>query len=335
MLSFAGSAQRRAEGKFPSLSINRNGTIVEAHQPSAISTKMYYQVGTLNRNDVNFVEEREIVGSGKYPKVAITDTDRVIEVHEGTYSRRVYYNVGPLNHQRVQWQHRPTCLSPGRFPAVAVHGNRVVVTHDKAHFQYSTFYHVGIINEGGTAIDWGEKLQLFEVSRITKTTVAINEEFAVAAGRGWSTSHIVCRLGRFPNGDARYIDWLNEISLDHIGIYPKICLDDGGCAILVWQSSFFRHLIEGQIKQNGEQWMMEWQERRNYDYGNHPAIAITPINGQVVEEHETNLGSTLHIHVGRYADQRQEPQAERQQQQEQPARPGDEGQPGGEMEHAA
>ena len=300
MLSFAGSAPRRAEGHFPSLSINRHGTIVEVHQPSTISTKMYYQVGTLNRNDVNFYEERQIAGSGKCPKVAITDTNQVIEVHEAVYVRRIYYNIGTLNNQRVQWQHRAEYLSPGRFPAIAVHGNRVVVTHDKAHFQYSTYYHVGRINEAGTAIDWGEKLTLFEQSVVTRTTVAINEEFAVVAGRGWS--RIVCRLGRFPNGEARHIDWFNKIVLDYAGVHPAVCLDDGGCAIMVWQSSVFRHLTyaEGEIKQSGERWVLEWQESRDYDYGYHPAIAITPIDGQVVEEHETNFGHTLHLHVGRF-----------------------------------
>ena len=83
MLTFAGSAPRRARGSFPSVCINSNGVIVEAHQPSSSSTTMYYQVGTINRADVNFYEERAIVGSGKHPNVAINDNNQVIEVHEG------------------------------------------------------------------------------------------------------------------------------------------------------------------------------------------------------------------------------------------------------------
>ena len=300
MLSFAGSAPRRAQGKFPSLSINRDGMIVEVHQHSTTSTTMYYQVGTLNRNDVNFYEERQIVEHGKFPKVSINDDNHVVEVHEAVLTRRIFYNVGPLNNQRGQWQRRPILLSPGRFPAVAVHGNRVVITHDRAYFRYSTYYHVGIINAEGTAIEWGNKLPLFDTSGITKTTVTVNEEFAVAAGRGWF--HIVCRVGRFPDKEARNIQWFNETPLDYIGICPTICLDGGGCVIMVWHSSLLRHLTyaEGEIKQNGEQRVVEWQESRNYDYGHHPTIAITPNNGQVVEEHETNFGHTLHLHIGRY-----------------------------------
>ena len=335
MLTLAGSAPRRARGNFPSVSINCNGMIVEAHQPSSSSTTMYYQTGTIDRDDVNFYEERVIVGSGKYPNVAISDNNRVIEVHEGAWrrTRQVYYNVGPLENQRVQWQHRPMHLSPGRFPAVAVRGNRVVITHDRALFRYSTFYHVGTINEGGTAIEWGEKRALFEESAITRTAVAINDDFAIVVGSGWF--RIACRVGRFPNREARNINWFNEISLDdHVGICPKICLDDGGCTIMVWYSRFLKQLTytEGEIKQNGEQWVVEWLQSRNYDNGTRPAIAITPNNGKVVEEHETNFGSTLHIHVGRYDRQLERgqngglveaPQALHQ----------DEEQPGGEMEH--
>ena len=91
---------------------------------------------------------------------------------------------------------------------------------------------------------------------------------------------------------------------------------------------------EGEIKQNGEQWAVEWQQSRNYDNGIRPAIAITPNNGQVIEEHETNFGSTLHVHVGRYdrqlgslvSDQRLAPWPNE-------TTP-DEEQPGGQMEHA-
>ena len=325
MLALAGSAPRRTRGKFPSMSINRNGTIVEAHQPSSVSTTMYYQVGTINRADVNFYEERAIVGSGKYPNVAINDSNQVVEVHEGvrTHTRKVYYNIGPLENQRVQWQCQSILLCPGRFPAVAVRGNRVIITHDKALLPFSTYYHVGTINEGGTAIEWGEKRALFEGAAMSHTAVAMNDEFAIAIGTGFS--HIACRVGRFPNGAAHNIDWFNAIILDNnVGICPKICLDDAGYTIMVWHSRFLRQLTytEGEIKQNGEQWAVEWQQSRNYDNGTRPAIAITPNNGQVIEEHQTNFVSTLHIHVGRYDRQREEHQPDHEN--------ANGGQPGGE-----
>ena len=339
MLTFAGSAPRRARGKFPSVSINRRGTIVEAHQPSSVSTTMYYQVGTINRDDVNFYEERAIVGSGKYPNVAINDNNQVVEVHEGT-PRQILYNVGPLKNQRVQWQCQSIRLCPGMFPALAVCNNRAVITHDKALGRFSTYYHVGTINEGGTAINWGQKLPLFEGSTISHTAVAINNGSIVAVGRGYF--HIVCRIDRFRDGEPRNIDWSHETFLgNNVGICPKICLNDDGRTIMVWHSRFLKQLTytEGEIKQNGEQWVVEWQQSRNYDHGTRPAIAINSNNGDVVEEHETNVGSTLHIHIGRYDRQLERQQdgglvGNNQLQALQQQLPGEEAQPRGELEHA-
>ena len=325
MLTLSGSVQRRAHGKFPSLSINRNGIIVEAHQPSVSSTKMYYQIGTLNENDVNFQEERLIVGRGKFPKVAINDDNHVIEVHEGVVTRRIYYNVGPLNNQRVKWQYKQELISPGRFPAVAVHDNRVVVTHDRAYFRYSSYYHIGTINEGGTAIEWGEKRRLFAESGVTETSITTNEDFAIAAGRGWF--HIVCIVGRFQDDGAR-IEWIDEVSFNCIGYCPAVCLNDDGYTIMVWQSFFLRQLsyADGRIIQNEQPVMVEWQEGRNYDFGYNPTITLSPNNNQIVEEHETNIGRTLHLHAGRLIARGPRRQQDPEQRPHEPA--GDE-QPGG------
>ena len=45
--------------------------------------------------------------------------------------------------------------------------------------------------------------------------------------------------------------------------------------------------------------MVEWQESRHYDFGYNPTIALSQNNGQVLEEHETNIGHTLHLHTCR------------------------------------
>jgi hypothetical protein len=99
---------------------------------------------------------------------------------------------------------------------------------------------VPLLHEGGTEIKWGEKRALFE-GLISNTAVAINDEFAVAVGRGYF--RIACRVGRFPDREACSIEWFNEISLDDgVGICPKICLDDAGCTIMVWNSRFLKQL---------------------------------------------------------------------------------------------
>ena len=128
-----------------------------------------------------------------------------------------------------------------------------MITYNRAYtIRYTSYYRTGTINQGGTAIEWGEQRQLFAGSGVTETSIAINDDCAVAAGRGWT--HIVCVVGRFQDDGAR-IEWINETPLDYIGYCPTICLDDDGYTVMVWQSLSLRHLhySEGTIRQNDQQ----------------------------------------------------------------------------------
>lgn len=67
----------------------------------------------------------------------------------------------------------------------------------------------------------------------------------------------------------------------------------------------FRHLFysEGMINQNAQQLTAQWEEQKEYDYGCNPTIALSPVDGILVEEHETNFAiahAYLHLHVGRF-----------------------------------
>ena len=327
MLTLAGSVRRQAQGMFPTICMNRNGIILEAHQPSYASQTMYYQVGTLRKNDVNFTERRPLVGSGKFPKVAINDDNLVVEVHEAVFTRDIYFNFGVLDDQRVEWQNKisATYLAPGRFPNVAVRGRRVIVTHDRARFLYQSYYRIGTINERGTTIGWSNQMPLFPQSGISETSVSLNDEFAVAVGHGWS--RILCIVGRIQDNGAD-IEWTNEIEFDCNGYWPSVCLDNADRTIMVWQSLFGRRLgyAEGTIVQDDQQLMINWEERRNYDYGCNPTVTLAPHNGQVVEEHETNFGRSLHIHVGKL----HEPQQDQDELRQDDAGEGEEDQPGNE-----
>ena len=300
MLRLSGSVRRRphTHGKFPSVAINDNGTVVEVHQPFIISSDMYYQIGAINGDEVDFSEERR-VDAGRFPKVAINNDNCVVEVHEGKYRRRIHYNIGVLNNQRtrINWKPKPESICWGRFPAVAMSGNRVVVTNDIAIGWYSTCYRIGTINARQTAIDWGEKQKLFD-SGVTETSIAINENNAVAAGRSWW--RIVYRVGQFRDGA---IHWYNQINYTVLGYCPTISLTHHGDVVMVWQSFNFRQLsyAVGRVDVQAQEASIGWRNGRNYDSGYNPSIAISPNTNQVLEEHETNHSKfrcTLHYHTG-------------------------------------
>ena len=187
MLKLSGSIIRCPPyGKFPSVSINNDGTIVEVYQPHILSNEIYYKVGELNGEEINMNEEgSRHLDYGRYPKVAINNENRVVEVHEGRLNRYVYYHVGEIDvhNKTIFWYACVRDLSWGRSPAVAVHGNRVVVTHDCAYGSYTSYYYFGIFTVGGHGIEWREKkVKLFKTYGAAETSVAINEQNIVVAG---------------------------------------------------------------------------------------------------------------------------------------------------------
>ena len=310
-LKFSGSFQRQSNGKFPSVSINDNCNkpcIVEVHQPSMVSNEIHYQVGTIDRkhkDEVVWYEERQL-DHGRFPKVAINsycNSATVVEVHEGTLFRRIYCRVGALNGQYIDWEAKSKPICSGRLPAVAVHENRVVLTFDSAYLMYTTHYCMGevIINPQDKTINWEViKGDLFS-SGATETSVAMNGEYVVAGGRGWFS--IIYQLGRVQRdgGDA-HIEWINELSYDHIGYCPTICLDNDGYVIMVWQSMTLRQLLyaTGRLVIQSNPPSIKWQTAANYDFGYNPTIAISARNGRVLEEHESNFAPrhcTLHYHT--------------------------------------
>ena len=187
--------------------------------------------------------------------------------------------------------------------AVAVHGDRVVVTYDCASVfgSYTSYYYIGNFTTDRTGIQWEPKnAKLFGA---TETSVAVNEQNIVVAGRGWKS--IMCCVGQF-HGNA--IEFNREIPLNHVGYCPTVCLDDDGYIIMVWQSTTLRKLnyVIANIP-DPERPSITWPQHdsmvyiRSYDYGYNPTIAISPVGGHVIEEHETNFSlhrCRIHYHTG-------------------------------------
>ena len=325
MLRLSGSIlhPHNPHGKFPSVSINNNGAIVEVYQPNILSSEICYNVGQLNGEEINISEQSLFLGNGRYPKVAINNENHVVEVHEGRVHRYIYYHIGTIdaNNKAVDWHGHvhvhPLC--EGRFPAVAMHGDRVVVTYDHAYGSYTTYYCVGNFTADGNDIEWGERNhKIFESYGAAETSVAINEHNIVVAGRGWF--NIICRVGRF-QGNA--IVLTTEIPFSHKGYCPMVCLDNDGYIVMLWQSFTLRKLnyATGKIP-NPQQPTIEWPHARHvplrrYDYGYNPTIAISPDGTKVLEEHETNYAPyrcSLYYHTGTLEKPQLQAQAAQQEQ---------------------
>ena len=335
MLRLSGAIERHPRGKFPSLSVNNNGVVVEVHQPSTLSGTIYCQVGHIKQDEVVFREERE-AGIGKYPKVAVYD-NYVVKVHEGEILRKIYFDFGRLDDDFcIAWK-TPISDSPricnGRLPAVAVYGNRAVITYDSAYIGWNTYYRIGIIDEQGESIKWGEENKLFQ-SGATETSVALNQDYVISAGRGWGKIRYI--IGRI-NEDGAAIEKLYEVKCDAIhGYRPSLCMDNEGYIVMMWQSSG-RELLyvngELNVRQNPLCVRINWGNIRSHGLGYNSAISLSTNNNYIVEEHETNTKLSLDLfYCTGELQKRQVAAMNRDDQREQ--RVDDEGRPAGENEHA-
>ena len=290
------------------MAVNSNRVVVEMHQPSAVSGTIYCQVGQLNRDKVVYREENE-AGVGKYPKVAIYN-DCVVKVHEGRMLRHIHYDFGRLDDMlcivwKTQISNSPRICS-GRLPAVAVHGNIAVITYDSA-IGYNTYYRIGTIDEQGESVNWSEEHKLFRFGA-TETSVALNQQYVVSAGRGYTKiRYLIGRIveqnrpqiegnGHQNRRNDHRIESLLEVKYNHIGYHPSICMNNEGYIIMMWQSRSRRlSYVNGQVivRQDPHPPVIKWDDVRNHGFGYKSVIALSADNNHVVEEHETNAPMNL------------------------------------------
>ena len=332
MLKLFGSSRRHHPGKFPSVSINNNGTVVEVYQSYSLrySDTIYYKVGQLDGEGTDMTctlseGTPKFLDNGRYPRVAINNENHVVEVHEGNGLRKMYYCVGEINESNssIKWHSRVPCyLCWGKYPAVALCGDRVVVTYDRAFGSYTSYYCIGKFTADGKDVQWAaESHELF--SGATETSVTMNERNIVIIGRGWTS--IVCRVGRF-QGSA--IEFTAEIPFNYLGYSPAVCLDDGGYIILVWATTLRKlNYITTNIP-NPECPSITWPKNdsiKNYSSGRYPTIAISPDGTKVFEEHETNITPYLYYRTGAlkkpHVQHQLQGPAHQQEQVEQPPQP--------------
>lgn len=292
---------------------NDHRLIVEVHQPLGRSI-LRYAVGRISDNlSVRWQGANEL-GSGTYAHVALNDQNTVIEVHErSSFSRKVCYRVGVLNPETdvIDWDEDGTELGWGRYPAVALSNEDIVVVVYESAFPgtYRTFYRIGRIvtnTDGGRKRigTWTPERRLFH-ERVNELSLAMNQNGCiVAAGR--RRSHQIClsvgNLLRVEDTDTYSINWSAAQTHPHsVGCHPAVSIDEHGYVVLVQQTFLGRQLFYQVGKVNQDQTEIRLGDRRNYDTGCNPTIALCN-DHKFVEEHETNFsfphGNRLFYHVG-------------------------------------
>ncbi|UUC44950.1 hypothetical protein [Flavobacterium cerinum] len=151
-----GESTPYSEGFHPSIALNNKNIVVEVHETSNIVTNsMYYKVGTLKDDSIEWWGKDEKYDSGVQPNVAINDYGVIVEVHKSQSYDKLYYRVGKLNGQSIKWGPSRN-YEKGIKPAVAITNAGLVVEVHQSEGHPKLYYRVGRID--GDSINWSNSI---------------------------------------------------------------------------------------------------------------------------------------------------------------------------------
>lgn len=183
MLRFSGSIACQARGRNPCISINNRGIVIELHQPSAQSSIMYYQIGEIRADEVEFHAEKQLC-KGKHPKVAENENVVVVVFEANTLWSNVSYAIGRLTGDvlHIDWKKvrgletSADIIGRGKLPAIAIHNDRCVIAYEKVNGTgVHTYYQIGNIDGERLLINWRQPMQLFTTG-VCETSIAIMKD---------------------------------------------------------------------------------------------------------------------------------------------------------------
>ena len=315
-LRLSGITRRAENGRYPTISVNNDGTVVEMHQRGWANLYLYYSVGFLDSkasNDINWGPDISLNDRGDHPRISINDNGDVVEVHQSEGPRRsMWYRVGKVDAttKTIDWALGKSKYAgaAGRYTAVALSNEgKVVIVYQRAYFGTQTYYRIGNLNSEDHSITFiCDSAQLFNVrDSVSELSLAINGEgILIAAGRG-SGHNLLYKVGQLivTNKGKSEITWQNERSADMDSNYPSVALDNEGHVISVQQSKRFRRItyIVGKIEFEGNKLNLRvtWScDKKEYKHGCVPVIAISNDGQRIVEEHEENYRRKLFYCIG-------------------------------------
>ena len=136
-----GTSQSFDTGLHSSVTVNRAGTVVEAHNGSSAVTdqNLYFTVGRANfsTKTLTWAQSGSKHGTGSYPSIGLNDSDRLVELHHDSGEHdRIYFTVGTVLSDTIEWKAHVGGRrdahpgDPGTDVAVAISSFALLETHN-------------------------------------------------------------------------------------------------------------------------------------------------------------------------------------------------------------
>lgn len=135
-----------AKGVQPTVTINRNGDVVEVYQ-SDENDELYYRVGKMNLlNNQIIWGALNVFSQGVTPSVSTTIHGMTIVVFQSSCCNKLYYQVGQISDLEIKWGvcHK---YQDGSNPKVTLFKDRKVLLTHVSHEKPGIWHLTGYLNE--------------------------------------------------------------------------------------------------------------------------------------------------------------------------------------------
>jgi hypothetical protein len=235
-------------GMTPHVAANNHRVVVEVHKNEATGRTLYYTVGRLTDDRVDWGQPRRTFeyATGISPSVALDDTGVVVEVHEAQYYDDLWYRLGKVQGNTVEWKGGMK-IGRGVSPGVAMNNASVVV---EVHGSSSTAiaYRVGHIV--GTKIVWGRNLQ---ITGGRNPSVALTDDGTVIITFEYGNKNLIRWTGTVKGKE---IEWSGEPLKFDDGVRSSVAASSPKMSVEVHEGEFLATLwFSTSLFTNRASWM--------------------------------------------------------------------------------
>ncbi|OEH93762.1 hypothetical protein [Bacillus solimangrovi] len=272
-------------GQYPAVAVTDDGMVIEVHENEVSGGNLYYNLGQIVDDEVEWLRTGVKYDTGQNPTVAVTNSGKVIEIHENEVTGgSLYYNVGTIDGDRINWTKNGTYYDSGQNPSITVAGDGTIIEiHENEFTGGNLYYSLGKVD--GNKINWftkGKKYDTGHYPSVTATNGTIVEMHEASGNLYYNVGTL--------NGSR--IDWTSSGTFYDTGHYPDVTVTQDGKIFEVHEGDDRFYYNIGQLNGKKITWS-KWNGSKSVgtplDFGSQPSVQFSPTN-EVVVVNESDSG---------------------------------------------
>ena len=188
--------QNCSGGLQPTVALRTDGRIVELHEEKHLFKKsMFYRLGRIDmdKRGVIWDDSVKICSKAKNAKIAVSDEELVVEVHEHEGDSALCYTVGELKERHIEWG-KTHYYDVGSAPSVCIKNwsNQLIEVHQNTASDMLQ-YRMGVINLKQKVIEWCP--EKFKLQKGKCPSVTAGDNWTLMTVQVEASSSMACSTG--------------------------------------------------------------------------------------------------------------------------------------------